>query len=113
MDSTEEEFERMYSGVLGGGVPGSFEWREKGVVTDVKIQGACGSCWAFSTTGSVEGANFIATRKLLNLSEQQLVDCDSVTDKTSCGDGCGGGFMTNAYRCLIEAGGLQEESTYP
>uniref|UniRef100_A0A2K1ZAZ9 adenylate dimethylallyltransferase (ADP/ATP-dependent) n=1 Tax=Populus trichocarpa TaxID=3694 RepID=A0A2K1ZAZ9_POPTR len=103
-DGKAEEF------VDASGLPGSFEWREKGVVTDVKIQGACGSCWAFSTTGSVEGANFIATRKLLNLSEQQLVDCDSVTDKTSCGDGCGGGFMTNAYRCLIEAGALQEET---
>ncbi|KAJ6983431.1 cysteine protease RD19D [Populus alba x Populus x berolinensis] len=132
MDLTEEEFERMYAGVLGGGtlpvekgsvsfmdasgLPDSFDWREKGAVTDVKTQGSCGSCWAFSTTGSVEGANFIATGKLLNLSEQQLVDCDRVcdkTDKASCDDGCGGGLMTNAYRYLIEAGGLQEESSYP
>ncbi|KAB5538992.1 hypothetical protein DKX38_016525 [Salix brachista] len=132
MDLTEEEFERIYTGVLGGGtvpvekasasfmdasgLPGSFDWREKGAVTDVKMQGSCGSCWAFSATGSVEGANFIATGKLLNLSEQQLVDCDRVcdkTDKASCDDGCGGGLMTNAYRYLIEAGGLQEESSYP
>ncbi|XP_050210614.1 probable cysteine protease RD19D [Mercurialis annua] len=133
MDLTEEEFERMYTGVLGGGVdersvttassvletgglPEAFDWRKKGAVTDVKMQGACGSCWAFSTTGAIEGAHFIATGKLLNLSEQQLVDCDRVCDikdKTSCDDGCGGGLMTNAYRYLMEAGGLVEESTYP
>ncbi|KAF2318482.1 hypothetical protein GH714_008152 [Hevea brasiliensis] len=131
MDLTEEEFERMYTGVVGGGahvedvttsfveaggLPENFDWRKKGAVTDVKTQGACGSCWAFSTTGAIEGANFIATGKLLNLSEQQLVDCDNkcdMEDKRACDDGCGGGLMTNAYRYLMEAGGLEEESSYP
>ncbi|KAL9271152.1 putative cysteine protease RD19D [Drosera capensis] len=139
MDLTEEEFERMYMGLgvegvgvmtaevgRGGvgeggeveveGLPESFDWREKGAVTEVKMQGVCGSCWAFSTTGAIEGANFIATGKLLNLSEQQLIDCDHVCDqkkKTDCDSGCRGGLMTNAYKYLIEAGGLMEEKDYP
>ncbi|XP_062157284.1 probable cysteine protease RD19D [Alnus glutinosa] len=135
-DLSEEEFERLYTGVRGGprmgvavkesgpllkeeevsGLPESFDWREKGAVTEVKMQGVCGSCWAFSTTGAVEGANFKATGKLLNLSEQQLVDCDHVcdaTEKTACDNGCHGGLMTNAYKYLMEAGGLEEESSYP
>lgn len=132
-DLSEEEFESLYTGVKGGfpssnaaggvapplevdGLPENFDWREKGAVTEVKMQGKCGSCWAFSTTGSIEGANFIATGKLLNLSEQQLVDCDNkcdITDKTSCDRGCNGGLMTNAYSYLLEAGGLEEESSYP
>ncbi|KAI6669198.1 hypothetical protein NL676_004083 [Syzygium grande] len=135
-DLSPEEFESLYSGVrVGGGglgssngvappaeeeavngLPESFDWREKGAVTEVKMQGLCCSCWAFSTTGAVEGANFIATGKLLNLRKQQLVDCDSTCDlseKTACDSGCHGGLMMNAYRYLIEAGGLEEESSYP
>ncbi|XP_068490381.1 probable cysteine protease RD19D [Phaseolus vulgaris] len=132
-DLTEDEFQRHYTGVNGGfpwnngvrdvapplkvdGLPEDFDWREKGAVTEVKMQGKCGSCWAFSTTGSIEGANFIATGKLLNLSEQQLVDCDSqcdITESTTCDNGCMGGLMTNAYKYLLQSGGLEEESSYP
>ncbi|PON34179.1 Cysteine Protease [Parasponia andersonii] len=134
-DLSPEEFERSFAGLRGGpgfgngfmelatappmevgDLPESFDWRENGAVTEVKMQGSCGSCWAFSTTGAVEGANFIATGKLLNLSEQQLVDCDHTCDpseKHACDNGCGGGLMTNAYKYLMEAGGLEEETSYP
>ncbi|TVU39183.1 hypothetical protein EJB05_12590, partial [Eragrostis curvula] len=98
-------------------LPASFDWREKGAVTGVKMQGACGSCWAFSTTGAVEGANFLATGKLLDLSEQQLVDCDhtcgGAAEMKGCNNGCAGGLMTNAYTYLMRAGGLMEQAAYP
>jgi len=87
-------------------LPASFDWRDHGAVTPVKNQGQCGSCWSFSTTGNVEGVNFLATGNLVSLSEQELVACET-TDQ-----GCGGGNPANAYP-YIQKNGLDTEESYP
>ena len=93
-------------------VPAEMDWRQSGngsmaLVTPVKDQAYCGSCWAFSTVGVLEAAHGKATKRMANLSPQNLVDCD-VTNA-----GCQGGFPLMALAFTIDEGGLNTESYYP
>jgi C1A family cysteine protease len=124
-DLTPEEFRAQYVGGLkaevgsygcksfsssASGAPSSIDWRTKGAVTSVKDQGQCGSCWTFSATGAVEGAWAISKGQLIDLSEQELVDC--ATGISYGSHGCNGGQMEGAFKFIIENGQCSL-SSYP
>jgi C1A family cysteine protease len=124
-DLTADEFKAMYTGGIRipkkslrakavgpfntTANPTSVDWSQKGAVTPVKNQQQCGSCWAFSTTGSVEGAWFLSNGTLVSLSEQQLVDCSGPEGN----QGCNGGLMDYAFQYIIDNKGITTEDAYP
>jgi len=94
-------------------IPEQMDWREKGVITSVKDQGECGSCWTFATTETTESYWALATGKLHVLSEQQILDCTPNPQQCGGTGGCGGGTAELAWAKIIEMGGLETEWTYP
>mmetsp|Transcript_24667 Transcript_24667/g.21831 ORF Transcript_24667/g.21831 Transcript_24667/m.21831 type:complete len:193 (+) Transcript_24667:586-1164(+) len=88
-------------------LPSEVDWRTKGAITNVKNQGACGSCWAFAAAASLESLYQINGGELTSFSPQQLVDCAS-----EC-SGCGG--CSNLYNALeyTSKNGIESEIDYP
>eukprot|EP01135_Chromosphaera_perkinsii_P003387 Nk52_evm11s242 gene=Nk52_evmTU11s242 len=112
--------ERNAEGQLLGAANGSphpataehVDWRKKGIVSDVKNQKQCGSCWSFATAQAIEGAHALQTGQLITLSEQQMVDCGGPPKYKL--HGCNGSEnMVDGFRYVMDVGGLEREDDYP
>jgi len=124
-DLTEEEYKKYYlSGYIPakegeakgpmyvpteGPIPNEVDWRQQGLVTGVKNQGRCGSCYSFSATGALEGQWMKQHGQLLELSEKQIVDCSGRFGNM----GCQGGRFQSSWQYIASAGGIESESAYP
>jgi cathepsin L len=108
-----ESLEVVRPDPIEGGVPASVDWRTKGIVTDVKDQGDCGSCWTFATAEVTESYWAMATGKLHVLSEQQILDCTPNPNHCGGTGGCEGGTAELAWARITVMGGLSSEWTYP
>ncbi|NXE97724.1 CATL1 protein, partial [Menura novaehollandiae] len=123
-DLTTEEFNELMNGFVPAPreqpaplfrasavlkTPVKVDWRAEGYVTPVKSQGDCRSCWAFSATGALEGLMFRRTRRLVVLSEQNLIDCTQALGN----EGCRGGRVRRAFQYVRDNGGLNSEHVYP
>jgi len=93
-------------------LPATVDWREKNVVSAVKNQGGCGSCWAFSATESLESAVALSTGKLLTLSAQQIVSCTENPDECGGTGGCAGAIPELAFG-YVQGAGITSEANYP
>ncbi|VDN04313.1 unnamed protein product [Thelazia callipaeda] len=91
-------------------IPNEIDWRKLGAVTEVKDQGNCRSCWAFSAVAALEGQHFLRTGNLVSLSEQNILDCSG---EKYGNYGCDGGLMMNAFEYVIDNNGVDIASRYP
>merc|ERR1719253_328276 len=106
-ESFGEENIPFYQAPANFTAPDAVDWRKKGVVTPVKDQGRCGSCWAFSATSEVESSMALAGKGLPILAPQQVVSCDTYDG------GCNGGDLPSAFQYIQKARGIVKESQYP
>ncbi|TEA11692.1 hypothetical protein DBR06_SOUSAS6910170 [Sousa chinensis] len=124
-DLTEEEFGQIYghqrvageapsvsqkvgSEEWGQSVPLTCDWRKKaGIISPIRNQQNCNCCWAMAAAGNIEALWAIKNDQSLEVSVQELLDCDR------CGNGCKGGFVWDAFITVLNNSGLASDKDYP